>query len=595
MSGGLPPIPNAKQRSRSAGEQILKVTAADQSYDNPFKLPSDDQIFRMREEERRQKEEGKSKNNNLRVWDRTDLGATSTNRRLKEILGDEHIITLKEAVKAHADTQKIVAQRRQEKENTQEFVSKKREMFLVQMSLDTKREEIRKLEEKAKMKEEALSRSEAMLEEDTGKFTLFLQENDAKAHAAIKKAEEETKKKQDKVLEIKKLTQQIQQLNSEMTKHNDLLTDCLKYKSFLDKLTPPEYFEAHRKKREEKIQAMKQHQFDIKFKDWDRLRRRLTEQHRKEMEARKELKKERNKRSSGRNSSQNDDNNDEDDEPEMKLVIPPAPRLEDEVVTDLPEEEPEMYFKDPQQLMDIYSLLEEQNLFLIQNSQIAERTLEALEHDLRDTEVQMNAQTQVLDAQIDDLKRQIHDEDQHIKMLLVKRAAAHEVAPENTHSTSAKEDNKNKSKKEVIAAAAAVNQTEKEEALQKLNEAVRTVYARSGFDSSSKPETLTMLSQLESRLEQLLQEIERLPKDYVITAERQKEKKRREDKREKQQRELEERQEKKNKAAIERSMQAPKKRIGRQVMYRSRPKRAEEKKEVEENDRDNTDEVKFLS
>jgi hypothetical protein len=34
--------------------------------------------------------------------------------------------------------------RRQEKENTSEFVAKKREMFLVQMSLDTKREEIRK-------------------------------------------------------------------------------------------------------------------------------------------------------------------------------------------------------------------------------------------------------------------------------------------------------------------------------------------------------------------------------------------------------------------------------------------------------------------
>lgn len=33
-----------------------------------------------------------------------------------------------------------------------EFIAKKREMFLVQMSLDTKREEIRKLEEKAAMK-----------------------------------------------------------------------------------------------------------------------------------------------------------------------------------------------------------------------------------------------------------------------------------------------------------------------------------------------------------------------------------------------------------------------------------------------------------
>jgi hypothetical protein len=39
-------------------------------------------------------------------------------------------------------------------------------MFLVQMSLDTKRAEIRKLEEKAHQREEALRNSESMLETD---------------------------------------------------------------------------------------------------------------------------------------------------------------------------------------------------------------------------------------------------------------------------------------------------------------------------------------------------------------------------------------------------------------------------------------------
>lgn len=54
----------------------------------------------------------------------------------------------------------ITNDRQQEKESMAEFIVKKREMFLVQMSLDTKREEIRKLEEKARMKEEALRKSE---------------------------------------------------------------------------------------------------------------------------------------------------------------------------------------------------------------------------------------------------------------------------------------------------------------------------------------------------------------------------------------------------------------------------------------------------
>ena len=86
-------------------------------------------------------------------------------------------------------------------------------MFLVQMSLDTKREEIRKLEEKAAMKEDALRKSEQMLEEDAVSFDSFLKENDKKAHDAIKKAEQETKHKTDKVQEIKKLNQQIQMVN----------------------------------------------------------------------------------------------------------------------------------------------------------------------------------------------------------------------------------------------------------------------------------------------------------------------------------------------------------------------------------------------
>lgn len=589
MATGLPPIHGASRNSRSAGETGKKKSMG--IVENPFHLPSDDQIFRMREEERKKKEDAKLRNQTMPIWHRANLGETSTTQRLQEILGDDHIITLKEAVNAHAETQKVALPRRQEKESTTDFVSKKREMFLVQMSLDTKREEIRKLEEKAQMKEEALTRSEQMLEEDTTRFDAFLKENDAKAHAAIKKAEEETKRKQEKVQEIKRLTQQIQALNSEMTKHSDALGDCLKYKAFLDMLTPPEWFEQHRERREKKIQEMKQHQYDIKYKEWDRTRRRLMEQHRKEQELRKEQKKDKNRKARG--------DEEDEEEPEAKLVIPPAPRLEDEVV-DLPEEEVPMYFKDPQQLMDIYSLLEEQNLFLIQNSQIAERTLEALEHDLKETELQMTDQTKVLQEQIDDLKRQIEEEDQRIKLLLVKRAAANEA--EATNNAAAEQAKKKDSTGKLHATASnnasnagGPTQVEKEKLLSELNQVVRRVYEMCGFDASSKPETLSMLSQLESKLELLLQDIEKLPLEYVLKSEREKEKKRRERKREEQQALQERQQEIRNQRAIERSMQAPKKRIGRQVMYRSRPQRAEEKKQEEDDGRDNTDEVKFLS
>lgn len=94
-----------------------------------------------------------------------------------------------------AATAAMASERRHERETMSDFISKKREMFLVQMSLDTKRDEIRKvrcrrsrptprsaphrpappqLEEKARMKEQALRRSELILEEDAMRFETFL-------------------------------------------------------------------------------------------------------------------------------------------------------------------------------------------------------------------------------------------------------------------------------------------------------------------------------------------------------------------------------------------------------------------------------------
>ena len=75
------------------------------------------------------------------------------------------------------------------RENLSDFIAKKREMFLVQMSLDTKKAEIQKLEKKAALKEEALRRSELMLEQDAERFDKFLKANDKNAHDAIKRSE----------------------------------------------------------------------------------------------------------------------------------------------------------------------------------------------------------------------------------------------------------------------------------------------------------------------------------------------------------------------------------------------------------------------
>merc|ERR1712100_354188 len=130
---------------------------------------------------------------------------------------------------------------RREKENITDFVEKKKEMFLVQMSLDVKKAEILKLDEKAKMKDDALKKSQAMLDEDVTRFDTFLQANDAKAHKAMKQAEDMTKKKQERMQQMKQLKTQISAIQSEISKHKEQKEECLKYKVFLENLAPQEW------------------------------------------------------------------------------------------------------------------------------------------------------------------------------------------------------------------------------------------------------------------------------------------------------------------------------------------------------------------
>merc|ERR1712039_160498 len=60
-------------------------------------------------------------------------------------------------------------------------------------------------------------------------------------------------------------------------------------------------------------------------------------------------------------------------------------------------EEPELYFKEPHQLMEIFTELEEKNLFLIQESQETEQTLD-------ETQLKFERMKSDLEAKVTQLK-----------------------------------------------------------------------------------------------------------------------------------------------------------------------------------------------
>lgn len=56
----------------------------------------------------------------------------------------------------------------------------------------------------------------------------------------------------------------------------------------------------------------------------------------------------------------------------------------------------DLYFKNPDQLLEIFATLEEKNLFLIQQGQEAEQQLETKKHELKILEAEMNKEVSLL-------------------------------------------------------------------------------------------------------------------------------------------------------------------------------------------------------
>ncbi|TMW55179.1 hypothetical protein Poli38472_013941 [Pythium oligandrum] len=506
---------------------------------NPFALPTDEEVFRMRESEKQRKEEERRRNTTLKIYDKTTASSTIGNiRRFRseDPPSDLQAYTSSQSRQTRglvaAATAALSNDRLREKENMADFIAKKREMFLVQMSLDTKREEIRKLEEKAQLKEEALKKSELMLEEDAVRFDTFLKENDKKAHEAIKRAEKETKAKADKVQEIKKLNQQIQAVQSEMSKLSEQLQDCLQYKAFLDELTPPEYDIEQQEKKRKRQQNRLQKRKDKIIAEWEIQRAKaLAEIEEREGQERERPEKDvKGKKKPEKIVSK-----------PKEIGLPPMPNLDNMTVTSSGEEIP-MYFQQPQQLLDIFTALEESNLFLIQNSQETEQTFEELKQSYRETKKTMDRKTQALKSNIDELQGQITGEESKANQL---RQRSQSASSENAQ----------------------------ERMLKELHDRVLEVYKRCGFEAESNSSTLYMLTDLEARLEDLLSAIEQMPEEYVAKAEKEKEKERRERVRQERISQQQKMYEERMKKSMERSMQAPKKRKGRQVMWRSQPER----------------------
>ncbi|MBN3296545.1 CP100 protein, partial [Amia calva] len=434
-----------------------------------------------------------------------------------------------------------------ERESINEFICKKREMFLLQYSLAVKRDEIRKLDEGAAAEERKLEKAEQYLEEDTAMFDEFLKENDKNSVEAIKIAEQEAKVKLEKVSEIKKISTKMVSLKSDISKHEEILKEYMMYKDapaveekalwpknqdskqseyvrhyinttinfksalFKTKLKPktqpepqpyagavgPGFLLVQNNARPNVARVCRQFLDDEDIDDIDWPSRspdlnpienlwevmyRCIQRHQVAPQTAQEL------------TDALIQVWEEIPQDTIRCLIRSMPKRCQECI------QAELFFTEPQQLLDILTELEEQNLSLIQNSRETEEALEEFKHTMSNTHQKMNQETEILKQQIDVLKDTIDRERE--------RAAELEL-------------------KARLFSYGQFKGEDQDDMMERLEKKVGEVYRTCIGDNEANLSALQMLTSIESRLDELFENIEMIPREKVQLAEKVKEKERR--------------------------------------------------------------------
>ncbi|XP_072276628.1 cilia- and flagella-associated protein 100 [Pyxicephalus adspersus] len=520
---------------------------------NPFKISPDADFFLIRDQEKEKKQREKEINKNLKVHQKGTY-TTKMNAKLarlrKEIEEEEMGEAAESGEKAMAmlDTTawKLAVTRDTHvpRESVHEFINKKKEMFLLQYSLAVKRDEIQKLEAMAAAEEMKLEKAEQFLEEDAVRFDEFLKQNDRNSVEALKQADKETKLKMEQVALIKSHTAQMMNIKSDISKCEEILKEYLMYKEFLFRLSPKEWKEEVLKKKDTKKS----------------LPPTSREKEKLDSETKVSTSPMPGKKTESRSSSQITQSRDSTRDPRQssrqsmktagsKKLSSATYQAEDKstsesLVSSDSDEEPELYFTDPQQLLDIFSELEEQNLSLIQNSQETEEALEEIKHTITTTQQKMENETQQLKEQIVHLKASIAQEQE--------RAADLEL-------------------KSRVFAFGQYKSEDQDKMLTSLSSKVEEVYRSCIGENRANLNALQMLMVIEHQLEELLDNIEVIPKERIEIAEKAKEKERRLRLREEKIKQQKLHQEERLRRALERAQADPKKTTGRKLMTRSDP------------------------
>jgi len=548
---------SSRRSRRSASSRTESIFSELENAPNPFTMPSDEEVFKLREEEHKRKQIEREQQAKLRVHEKTTwstrqnsmVGVGKSRDDSFDMSDDESV------AETPAHQGKIMSRAPKDKELMSDFIAKKREMFLVQMSLNTKREEIYKLEQRAAARDMALAESEQMLDHDRERFENFITENDSRAMDAIKRAEVETAARNERVAEIKKLNLEIRRVETETAKCEEKLAECITYQQFLLECTPDDWYA------ERKVELQMARAEEI-----------LSAQEKAEAEAKAAA--------AAAAAAAAEEGIEPEPEPEPakgkgKKTEKPPPEVPREeklkaiaATIEIPDAEMPMYYMQPVQLTQYFSRMEEDNLFLMQRCQETEVMFEEIKAKHDEKEGSMNDQCSALKEQIGSLKGQITTEKRKCDALAAKMKKEEALA-ENEESE--------KQEREQTAAIAKV------------------------FELCENPDpdlkAIMMLTRIERKLEQTFAALEpsKFPPAEFERAYKAKVKARRRRERTVGQAKQKELQAQRIEESLRKATEPIRKKTGKQIMFRSAPPRRRQKRLDNDDEFDQeADDIKYF-
>jgi hypothetical protein len=561
------------------------AAAASASAGNPFRMPSDEELFFLREEERRNRLQEREQMRNRKIYEKTTSTSGATHiaggfrEDAKPTINKSRAGTGLNSQFDNSGNQNNNGDWTQGgnnnpnasssggggtvKNSMSAYIKRKRKMGLARMSLATKRLEIRKLDEEAARAEKRIKQQEEQLHETRAKFSAFLQTTDQDQVEARQRAEAETKAKQEKVQEMKKLSTQIAQIEAEQKKYHDQLMLCLEYKRFLDTLTDQEWFYDTLTK--------------LRIEDATNQIRAAADSQRHQLAVQAAQAGQHHNNSNMNNILIDQQHHNNNSEHEDELIAQRIAEIEermdvemkrasDEITAevkgmkleavkkeldDMDADRVPMFFTSPDQILMKFLDIEENNLFLIRHCQSIEEQKDDIEQKYR-----------IESAEIASIAQQ-------------RREQMHAVSQKI-----AEEESKLKAVQERISNARSAGMTtggiSEDEMKKEIEKKVRAIYSASctqGRDANIETRTLGMLTQIEVKIDETRQEIKNLKIDHAFIAQvlSNRDKERRKAARELALQKQQEERDRRSRAALERSQAPVKKRVGKPVMKRTAP------------------------